>query len=160
MAFLAAPEVAAEAAAGSAQAAGAVNAAKGAKSAKSAASAKGAKSAAKRKAPSSAPSSAPADRSTPSDSDGQGDADRGPNAWSRAGDTSKTIVAVQAPQPIETGAGFLLGLIAWAIVINLLRGGPAQAKGWILAKLINKPYGGKAGSNVQAPARPEGPVTA
>lgn len=46
-----------------------------------------------------------------------------------------------APQVVNEGAGFLLGLIGYALLINFLRGGRAQARGWIAAKFLNRPYG-------------------
>jgi hypothetical protein len=40
------------------------------------------------------------------------------------------------------GAGAVLALFAYPLLINALKGGPAQAKGWVAAKFINQPYGG------------------
>jgi hypothetical protein len=49
--------------------------------------------------------------------------------------------------PVQTGSGIILGVVGYAILLNWIRGGPSQVKGWILAKLINKPYDArKAGS--------------
>lgn len=42
-------------------------------------------------------------------------------------------------QPMQTAAGVVLGGVLYAVLLNWIRGGPAQAKGWLLAKLINKP---------------------
>jgi hypothetical protein len=39
---------------------------------------------------------------------------------------------------VEQGSGVVLGVIVYAFAINYLRGGPAQAKAWALAKLINR----------------------
>lgn len=41
---------------------------------------------------------------------------------------------------VEEGAGLLLGLLAWALVLAYFRGGPAAVKGWLAAKFLNKPY--------------------
>lgn len=62
-----------------------------------------------------------------------GDARRraGKRAVDAAGD-SKPVQAVQ-----ET-AGFLLGLLAWAIALAYLRQGPAGVKQWIYAKFLNQ----------------------
>ena len=39
---------------------------------------------------------------------------------------------------------FILGILIWALVVNFLRGGTPQAKGWLAAKFFNQPYtGGK-----------------
>lgn len=90
------------------------------------------------------------------DDEGQGDEGRGQSTWSRAGNASERVASVQAPRPIETGAGFLLGLMLWGVTLNMLQGGPKQAMGWILAKLINKPYGGTVNGNRVSPAKPGG----
>lgn len=37
-------------------------------------------------------------------------------------------------------AGLLLGFVLWAAGLNLLRGGPAQLRGWLAAKFVNRPY--------------------
>lgn len=60
-----------------------------------------------------------------------------------------------APRMGDEGAGFLLGLFAWTIALNYLRGGLPQAKGWIAAKFINKPY---EGGTAMAPLRPSRPA--
>lgn len=39
---------------------------------------------------------------------------------------------------VQTGAGIVLGGIGYAVLKNWIQGGPAQAKAWVLAKLINK----------------------
>lgn len=46
------------------------------------------------------------------------------------------------PLPIPGDAGgFLLGLIGYALFYNFLQGGPAQVRGWLASKFLNKPYG-------------------
>jgi hypothetical protein len=41
---------------------------------------------------------------------------------------------------LQTGSGIVLGIVGYAVLLNWIRGGPSQVKGWILAKLINRPY--------------------
>jgi|GEM_PF-3174012 len=52
---------------------------------------------------------------------------------------SETLGLVQGKTP-TTLAGFVLGMIGYAVAINLVHGGPAQVKGWFGAKFLNKPY--------------------
>lgn len=59
------------------------------------------------------------------------------------------------------GAGAILALFAYPLLVNALRGGPAQAKGWLAAKFINQPYGAAAAGSgkrtrtrTPAPQRP------
>lgn len=47
-------------------------------------------------------------------------------------------------------AGLLLGFVLWAAALNLLRGGPAQLRGWLAAKFLNKVY------KAPAPAKAKG----
>lgn len=58
-----------------------------------------------------------------------------------------------APHAINDGAGFLLGLIGYALFINFLRGGPEQVRGWLSAKFLNRPYG-QAPSGLHLPGTP------
>jgi hypothetical protein len=41
-------------------------------------------------------------------------------------------------KPTSTGAGFILGLIAWAVVRAYLTGGTAGVRQWMAAKFVNK----------------------
>lgn len=50
----------------------------------------------------------------------------------------------------EQASGALLALFLWPLLLNLVRGGPAQMWGWVKAKWINQPYG--APSTLPAPA--------
>lgn len=50
------------------------------------------------------------------------------------------------------GAGAVLALFAYPLLVNGLRGGPAQAKGWLAAKFINQPYGGGRAGGGRAPS--------
>lgn len=54
------------------------------------------------------------------------------------------------------GAGFLLGLFAYALVANFLRNGAAGSRGWLAAKFLNRPMGA-ASAKPNAPAKPAGP---
>lgn len=112
--------------------------------------------------PAPAPAPAPArheETPEPVDVSGEGaSTGSGPGTWARAGELSGRVVGARAPQPIETGAGFLLGVVMWAVALNWLRGGPAQARGWIMAKLVNKPYDGAGlNSHTVKPAKPSKP---
>lgn len=57
------------------------------------------------------------------------------------------------------GSGVFLALFIYPIAINFLKGGQAQAWGWVKAKWLNQPYGtaapaksgGGGGSNLSAP---------
>ena len=44
----------------------------------------------------------------------------------------------------QQGAGLFVGLIAYALLVNYIRGGTPQVKGWLAAKFMNKPYTGGA----------------
>lgn len=43
---------------------------------------------------------------------------------------------------MATGSGIILGIVGYAILLNWIRGGPTQVRGWMVAKLTNKPYAG------------------
>ena len=58
----------------------------------------------------------------------------------------------------QEGAGFLLGLFAYALLLNYLRGGVPQVKGWLGAKFLNKPYRGASQAPPAAPAQPAQPA--
>jgi hypothetical protein len=58
-------------------------------------------------------------------------------------------------RPVQTAAGVVLGGVAYALFLNYLRGGMPQAKGWVLAKLINKPMAGASIPNAR-PGEPRG----
>lgn len=46
------------------------------------------------------------------------------------------------PLPIPSdGGGLILGLILYALGYNFLAGGAPQARGWLAAKFLNRPYG-------------------
>jgi hypothetical protein len=56
---------------------------------------------------------------------------------------------------VDDGAGFILGLVAYALLVNYLRGGVPAVRGWLAAKFINRPYmGASAGSPAQAAPPP------
>lgn len=57
------------------------------------------------------------------------------------------------------GAGFLLGLLAYALMANYLRGGTPAVRAWLAAKFLNR--AGSAGTPVAAtPPRPAQPTAA
>jgi hypothetical protein len=43
---------------------------------------------------------------------------------------------------VSEGAGAMLAVFLYPLLINLLNGGPPQMWGWVKAKFINEPYGG------------------
>lgn len=47
------------------------------------------------------------------------------------------------PRRLRSGdvAGFLMGLVLYALAINGIKHGPAGIRGWIAAKFLNKPMG-------------------
>lgn len=53
------------------------------------------------------------------------------------------------------GAGFLLGLVAYALLANFLRGGAAGARAWLSAKFVNRV---SDAATPIAPARPATPT--
>jgi hypothetical protein len=64
--------------------------------------------------------------------------------------------APPAPPPGRTvdfttqGSGAFLALFIYPLALNFLRGGQAQAWGWVKAKWINQPYGAAAPAPKQA----------
>lgn len=69
------------------------------------------------------------------------------------------VAGVRGPGWVNNGAGFVLGLVLYALVLNYLKGGPAQVKGWIAAKFINKPYAGRAVGRYDRGATSSRPAT-
>jgi hypothetical protein len=45
---------------------------------------------------------------------------------------------------IEQGSGVLAALVIYPLVMNLVKGGPAQMWGWVKAKWLNQPYAAPA----------------
>lgn len=45
----------------------------------------------------------------------------------------------KASSVANDGAGVLLGFVAYALLVNWLRHGPAGTKGWLAAKFLNRP---------------------
>jgi hypothetical protein len=58
---------------------------------------------------------------------------------------------------VNDGAGFLLGLVGYALLLNYLRGGLPAVRGWFAAKFLNIPYTGELGD--LAPAAPAAPAS-
>lgn len=45
-----------------------------------------------------------------------------------------------AARPGQALAGLIVGMFAWGYALNWIRGGIAQANGWLAAKFLNRPY--------------------
>lgn len=45
---------------------------------------------------------------------------------------------IDAVEPVHTGSGFVLGVLAWAVAINYLRGGVPQVRQLLRAKFLNQ----------------------
>ncbi len=69
-----------------------------------------------------------------------GVADRRRESRERVLGQARGAAGVRGPDFVNDGAGFLLGLIVYALALNYLQGGAAQARGWIAAKFVNRPY--------------------
>lgn len=57
--------------------------------------------------------------------------------------SNAAMVATGARRPINIageGAGLVLGVIGYALVLNYVRGGPAAMVGWVKSKFLNEPY--------------------
>ncbi|MFE7413139.1 hypothetical protein [Streptomyces laurentii] len=54
---------------------------------------------------------------------------------------------------MDTGAGIVLGVVGYALLVNFLRGGPSQVKTWLAAKFVNKPAT-KVGKKSDKPVGP------
>jgi hypothetical protein len=55
------------------------------------------------------------------------------------------------------GAGIILGLVGYALLVNYLQGGVAGTRAWLAAKFLNRPSGDAARARPPAtPARPAG----
>ena len=68
-----------------------------------------------------------------SSSSGQG------NGWaSRA--AGGTVRSLTSSVDTDDLAGLVMGMLGYVIVINYLRGGLPQVKGWFAAKFLNRPY--------------------
>jgi len=44
---------------------------------------------------------------------------------------------------VNDGAGFVLGLLAWVLTMQYIRGGPDGVKAWLRAKFLNQTTGGR-----------------
>lgn len=69
-----------------------------------------------------------------------GQAERRRRRSDRIFEAGRNVPGIRGPAPISDGAGFVLGLLVYALVLNFLQGGAPQARGWLAAKFINKPY--------------------
>jgi hypothetical protein len=58
-------------------------------------------------------------------------------------DTSRApSVRMGRPEPAPAGAGLVLGVLAWAIALNYIRGGVPQVRKLLRAKFLNQTDGG------------------
>lgn len=75
---------------------------------------------------------------------GRSSAGTGPGRAAKGGAPNPSRPGVSAGKggAAESGAGVILGMIGYALVINYLRGGYPAVRGWFGAKFINKPYTG------------------
>ncbi len=97
---------------------------------------------------SAAPPGSPASATSPSPASPAGPgsskiAETGPSRGERARAAAggKVIRTANRARTVSAeGAGGLLALFAYPIGLNLIRGGPAQAWGWVRAKWFNEPY--------------------
>lgn len=88
------------------------------------------------------------------------DGQRAAKAQARAerGEQLRGAAGARAGSAASDGAGFVLGLIAYAILANYLRGGVPAVRAWFAAKFLNKTGAGAARpSPVGAPPRPAAP---
>jgi hypothetical protein len=44
---------------------------------------------------------------------------------------------------VNDGAGFILGLLAWVLTMQYIRGGRDGVKAWLRAKFLNQTSGGR-----------------
>jgi hypothetical protein len=52
----------------------------------------------------------------------------------------RRVAGLRGPDWVNQGAGFVLGMLVYALALNYVQGGPDQARGWLAAKFLNKPY--------------------
>jgi len=79
----------------------------------------------------------------PAEQDDAGDEDQGDDAGDE-NQSTRSRRGFSAPAAVETGAGWVLGLLLWAWVgLPLIQGGPAQVGKVLRAKFTNKGPGGK-----------------
>ncbi len=95
--------------------------------------------------------------------DGAGGGSAGAYRRNVAGPARRAFLARTAGQE---GAGAVLALFLYPLLINGLRGGPERARGWLAAKFLNRPYaagpaarGGRGGRGGKAPPAPRRPGT-
>jgi hypothetical protein len=91
-------------------------------------------------APRQAPAAARAQQAAPAAAGG------GLGGAYRRGVAGPVRQAWQARTAGQEGAGAVLALFLYPLLINGLRGGPARARGWLAAKFVNRPYGGGPGA--------------
>ncbi len=66
-------------------------------------------------------------------------ADKAPTGGGPAPSTSSARpTTVSKPVRLPSGGGFVLGVLAYAVVLNYLQGGPTQVRRWLAAKFVNR----------------------
>lgn len=79
---------------------------------------------------------------TTTDDDTDTDTDTGGESGDSSGDSSSEPTRPQrvwVPQPVSSGAGFILAILAWGwIVLPYLKDGPAGVRNVLMAKFLNK----------------------
>jgi hypothetical protein len=73
------------------------------------------------------------------------------------GDQLRGDVAGKAGSVANDGAGFILGLIGYALLANYLSGGVPGVKAWFEAKFLNRVSGGDVAAKPTAAAKPAAP---
>jgi hypothetical protein len=69
---------------------------------------------------------------------------------------SRPAARSSSSSTVNDGAGVLLGVFVYALLLNYLQGGTDQARGWLASKFLNKPWTGTRAAPVapSAPSRP------
>lgn len=73
------------------------------------------------------------------DDEDQGDEDENQDAEDD-GDSRGPRTRAAAEGAPALSAGLVLGFLAYSLVVQIFKGGTAQAAGWLKAKLINEPW--------------------
>jgi hypothetical protein len=61
-----------------------------------------------------------------------------PAAEKESAEESPPVVRMERPEPAPAGAGLVLGVLAWAVALNYIRGGTPQVRKLLRAKFLNK----------------------
>lgn len=91
-------------------------------------------------------------------SGGQAVAGAGRQGVSAARETASSTSSLLHGHKVSL-AGFVLGLLGYAVGVNLLQGGPAQVRGWFDAKFLNRAYTPAKPATSTATGAPAGAAT-